>query len=180
MTTEGVWSSNCFENAGKTCCLPRSAVCTDSLNYSNSDVSVRGIRTSSLFDYSAKYSMCLCNHGTALALSLLVGKLRNLPIILSFMKQCLAFLESWTIRIIKLLQISMLWELMQLCDKRFVCHHKEYVVQESLKWGWQGESQLLNSVCCGITWHLCSDVFVDKCDIKKFRRKKKPHFLKAF
>lgn len=32
----------------------------------------------------------------------------------------------------------------------------------------------------GITCLLCCDVFVDKCDIKKFRRKKKPHFLKVF
>lgn len=48
------------------------------------------------------------------------------------------------------------------------------------KLGRQKESQLLKAVCCGITCHLCSDVFVDKCDIKKFRRKKKPHFLKAF
>lgn len=44
----------------------------------------------------------------------------------------------------------------------------------------QAESQLLKAVCCGITCLLCCDVFVDKCDIKKFRKKKKPHFLKVF
>lgn len=36
------------------------------------------------------------------------------------------------------------------------------------------------AACCGTTCLLCCDVFVDKCDIKKFRRKKKPHFLKVF